>query len=114
MSTRIYARTHQYDESHNEKYFFQKRPYLFLVQMSGQGVGREGAGAGHGGQGGISKTKRGGGLYYDSVTQPALPGSGALNNIGALKARGGGALKFEVTSIMHVDGELVAMVIVST
>ena len=76
--------------------------------MQGPGVGRDGAGAGHGGQGGVSKTKRGGGLYYDSVTRPALPGSGGLNNNGALKARGGGALKFEVTSIMHVDGELVS------
>ena len=81
--------------------------------MNGKGVGSDGAGAGHGGQGGVSKTKQGGGLYYDSVTRPALPGSGALNISGALKAHGGGALKFEVTSIMHVDGELVAMVIVS-
>ena len=81
--------------------------------MNGQGDGSDGAGAGHGGQGGISKTKQGGGLYYDSVTRPTLPGSGGLNNNGALTARGGGALKFEVTSIMHVDGELVAMVIVS-
>ena len=80
--------------------------------MSGPGVGRGGAGAGHGGQGGISNSRRGGGLYYDSVTRPALPGSGALGYTGALKARGGGALKFEVTSIMHADGELVAMIII--
>lgn len=72
--------------------------------MRGRGVGRDGAGAGHGGQGGISKTKRGGGLYYDSVTHPTMPGSGALSATDALKAHGGGMFKFEVASIMHVDG----------
>ena len=79
----------------------------FHFQMRGAGVGQAGAGAGHGGQGGVSKTKRDGGLYYDSVTQPSIPGSGAVNDVDVLKAHGGGILKFEVTTIMHVDGELV-------
>ena len=75
--------------------------------MRGHGVGHGGAGAGHGGQGGVSKTTRGGGLYYDSVTHPAMPGSGAVDSGDTLKAHGGGLFKFEVASVMHVDGELV-------
>ena len=95
--------------AHNTKMFLYFQIIFTLLihyQMRGAGVGQAGAGAGHGGQGGVSKSKQGGGLYYDSVTQPSMPGSGALNG-NALKSHGGGMLKFEVASIMHVDGELV-------
>jgi len=80
--------------------------YYSPVQTRGLGVGHGGAGAGHGGQGGVSKTKRGGGLYYDSVMHPVMPGSGAVDSRNMLRAHGGGMFKFEVSSIMHVDGEL--------
>ena len=97
----------KYEGSHYKYVVLFLNMLYFHFQMRGAGVGQAGAGAGHGGQGGVSKTKRGGGLYYDSVTQPSMPGSAAVNDVDVLKAHGGGMLKFEVTNIMHVDGELV-------
>ena len=66
-----------------------------------------GAGAGHGGQGGASITRPGGGMYYDSVADPDLPGSAARSSPGSGHViPGGGLLKFEVLQQANIDGKL--------
>ena len=67
-----------------------------------------GGGAGHGGVGSSgSQATSAGGISYDSITTPALPGSGggSTTNIGS---SGGGATSFSVHGVLAVDGTISA------
>ena len=66
-----------------------------------------GAGAGHGGQGGKGPD-HGGGMFYGSVTRPVEFGRPASAGIGSdYDAIGGGRLFFDVAKTFIIDGELI-------
>ena len=70
-----------------------------------KGIGLNGAGAGHGGQGGKGPD-HGGGMYYDSVTNPAEFGGPARAGVGSKDdAVGGGILTFTVDNSIIVNGK---------
>ena len=70
-------------------------------------MGLNGAGAGHGGQGGKGP-EHGGGLYYSSVTHPRDFGRPARAEMGGVDdAIGGGVLEFQVENSFTINGQLI-------
>ena len=72
----------------------------------------EGAGGGHGGRGGNSAAGAIGGTNYGSMTHPVSRGSGGgFGNgpaFGILDSTGGGAIRFNVTGNLTVNGAVIA------
>ena len=76
----------------------------------GPGVGLEGAGAGHGGMGGLGEETDNGGMFHGLTTDPTDPGSNGkfediLQNIEE-ETIGGGVLYFEVSKTTTIDGKV--------
>lgn len=86
--------------------------------QEGQGAGRAfglngtevGSGAGHGGLGGASEGDAAlGGITYDLLTEPSLPGSGGGGvSLGASGGPGGGVVRLSVTGNLELDGAVSA------
>ena len=74
----------------------------------GTGVGKDGAGAGHGGMGGCGPETDNGGMYYNLVVDPTEPGSNGIfvDAVAEISEEtiGGGVLNFEVTGTTTIDG----------
>ncbi|KAL8620488.1 hypothetical protein ACOMHN_056880 [Nucella lapillus] len=68
--------------------------------LGGAGLGEFGGGGGHGGQGGVGNGQKGG-LFYDSVTLPSLPGSTSRKD--DVIVRGGGYINI-TANITRLDG----------
>ncbi len=66
-----------------------------------------GAGGAYGGNG-CSSSNFAGGVAYGSITQPTDLGSGGGNFVGNPAARGGGALRLDVTGTLTVNGTITA------
>ena len=67
-----------------------------------------GGGGGHGGNGGMGAWLNGGGVTYDSVSQPNAKGSGGGFGYPGLGGTGGGAVKLTIGGALLVDGTLSA------
>ena len=95
---------------------------LGYASGSGQGAGRystgsypyytgSGGGGGHGGYGGMgfpSGSQTMGGNAYDLLTAPNQAGSGGGGNTAYPGGSGGGALRFNVTGLLQLDGRISA------
>ena len=79
----------------------------------GSGVGKDGAGAGHGGMGGRGPNTENGGRYYNLVVDPTEPGSNGffVDAVAEISEEtvGGGVLNFEVTGTTTIDGNAFRM-----
>ncbi|XP_053376792.1 adhesin BmaC autotransporter-like [Mercenaria mercenaria] len=96
-----------------------KADKLAVHSDGGQGKGINGRGAGHGGQGGkatntgtasssnsTTTPAYGGGLYYGDVVTPTSAGSSGIfkDFTNDVEVKGGGILKFDITTIANIDG----------
>jgi hypothetical protein len=81
---------------------------------SGTGNGGEtgttltGAGAGHGGYGGLSSSNASGGNSYGVSDQPVALGSGGGLGVGGVGGAGGGAIRLMIGGSAHIDGVISA------
>ena len=74
------------------------------------GLGEFGGGAGHGGQGGVTADSQKGGLYYDDVIHPALPGSASRKD--DVLVHGGGYINITATTT-RLDGTVLQCFLLS-
>lgn len=66
-----------------------------------------GGGGGHAGRGGFGFYGEAGGLAYDSMAEPAVPGSGAGKASGGTSGSGGGAVRIVATNVT-INGQILA------
>jgi hypothetical protein len=68
-----------------------------------------GGGGGHGGLGSVGiSTPLIGGLTYDSINSPVIPGSGGASSTPTTGSAGGGAIQLTVNGVLKVNGALTA------